>query len=441
MSHFPDSQDTAPIKPSLWALSPLLVFFLLYLVISVAVRDFYAVPVTVAFTAAAVWAVLITRGKSMAERVDLFSSGVANRNILMMIWIFVLAGAFAQSARDMGAIDATVQLTLRLLPDNLLLASVFIASCFISLSVGTSVGTIVALAPVAVGLAEATQVSAGMMTAIVVGGAFFGDNLSFISDTTIAATRTQGCAMRDKFRANVKVVLPAALLALACYVLLGWNMQSPPMGDAPIEWMKVFPYLLVLVTALAGVHVMAVLTLGLLATGAVGVGMGYLPLMGWFRAMGSGMTGMGELIIVTLLAGGVLALIRYNGGIAYIIGKITAHIRGRRGAEFSIAALVSMANLCTANNTIAIITVGPIAKEISDKFHIPPRRSASILDTFSCLVQGVIPYGAQMLMAAGIAQVSPLMIMEYLYYPLILGVCSIAAIALAPGKGRRHRKS
>lgn len=441
MSHLPDSQDTAPIKPSLWALSPLLVFFLLYLVISVAVRDFYAVPVTVAFTAAAVWAVLITHGKSMAERVDLFSSGVANRNILMMIWIFVLAGAFAQSARDMGAIDATVQLTLRLLPDNLLLASVFIASCFISLSVGTSVGTIVALAPVATGLAEATQVSAGMMTAIVVGGAFFGDNLSFISDTTIAATRTQGCAMRDKFRANVKVVLPAALLALVCYVLLGWNVQSPPMGDASIEWMKVFPYLLVLVTALAGVHVMAVLTLGLLATGAVGVGMGYLPLMGWFRAMGSGMTGMGELIIVTLLAGGVLALIRYNGGIAYIIGKITAHIRGRRGAEFSIAALVSMANLCTANNTIAIITVGPIAKEISDKFHIPPRRSASILDTFSCLVQGVIPYGAQMLMAAGIAQVSPLMIMEYLYYPLILGVCSIAAIALAPGKGRRGRKS
>lgn len=441
MSHLPDSQDTAPIKPSLWALSPLLVFFLLYLVISVAVRDFYAVPVTVAFTAAAVWAVLITRGKSIAERVDLFSSGVANRNILMMIWIFVLAGAFAQSARDMGAIDATVQLTLRLLPDNLLLASVFIASCFISLSVGTSVGTIVALAPVATGLAEATQVSAGMMTAIVVGGAFFGDNLSFISDTTIAATRTQGCAMRDKFRANVKVVLPAALMALACYVLLGWNVQSPPMGDAPIEWMKVFPYLLVLVTALAGVHVMAVLTLGLLAAGAVGVGMGYIPLMGWFRAMGGGMTGMGELIIVTLLAGGVLALIRYNGGIAYIIGKITAHIRGRRGAEFSIAALVSMANLCTANNTIAIITVGPIAKEISDKFHIPPRRSASILDTFSCLVQGAIPYGAQMLMAAGIAQVSPLMIMEYLYYPLILGVCSIAAIALAPGKGRRRRKS
>lgn len=436
MTRLPDSQDTPPVQPSLWALSPLLVFFLLYLVISVAVRDFYAVPVTVAFTAAAVWAVFITRGKSMAERVDLFSSGVANRNILMMIWIFVLAGAFAQSARDMGAIDATVQLTLRLLPDNLLLASVFIASCFISLSVGTSVGTIVALAPVAVGLAQATQVSAGMMTAIVVGGAFFGDNLSFISDTTIAATRTQGCAMRDKFRANVRVVLPAALAALGCYIALGWNMQAPAATDAPVEWLKVLPYLLVLATALAGIHVLAVLALGLLATGAVGIGMGYFSFMDWFRSMGDGMTGMGELIIVTLLAGGVLALIRFNGGIAYIIGKITSHLRSKRGAEFSIAALVSLANLCTANNTIAIITAGPIAKDISDQFHIPPRRSASILDTFSCLVQGVIPYGAQMLMAAGIAQVSPLLIMEYLYYPLILGVFSTIAISLG-GRGKK----
>ena len=441
MTSPPDNQDTPPAKASLWALSPLLVFFLLYLVISIAVQDFYAVPVTVAFMAAAVWAVFITRGKSMAERVDLFSSGVANRNILMMVWIFVLAGAFAQSARDMGAIDATVQLTLRLLPDNLLLASVFIASCFISLSVGTSVGTIVALAPVATGLAQATQVSAGMMTAIVVGGAFFGDNLSFISDTTIAATRTQGCAMRDKFRANIKVALPAALLALACYILLGWNVQSPSTADISIEWMKVFPYLLVLVTALAGIHVMAVLTMGLLATGLIGIGMGYFSFMAWFQAMGSGMTGMGELIIVTLLAGGVLSIIRFNGGIAYIIGKITAHIHSRRGAEFSIAGLVSLANLCTANNTIAIITAGPIAKEISDKFHIPPKRSASILDTFSCLVQGVIPYGAQMLMAAGISQVSPLLVMKYLYYPLILGICSTLAIALAPGGTEETLKS
>ena len=320
MTRLPNSQDTPPAKPSLWALSPLLVFFLLYLVISVAVQDFYAVPVTVAFTAAAICSVAIAKGKSITERVDLFSAGVANRNILMMVWIFVLAGAFAQSARDMGAIDATVRLTLHLLPDNLLLASVFIASCFISLSVGTSVGTIVALAPVAVGLAEATNVNTGMMTAIVVGGAFFGDNLSFISDTTIAATRTQGCAMRDKFRANVKVVLPAALLALACYMAAGWSVQAPAAGaDVQIEWLKVLPYLLVLAAALAGIHVMAVLTLGLLAAGMVGMGMGYFSCMDWFRSMGDGMTGMGELIIVTLLAGGVLAMIRFNGGIAYII--------------------------------------------------------------------------------------------------------------------------
>lgn len=436
--HHDIHNESGQPAPSLWALSPLLVFFLLYLVISVAVRDFYAVPVTVAFTAAAIWSIAITRGRSMAERVDLFSAGVANRNILMMIWIFVLAGAFAQSARDMGAIDATVQLTLRLLPDNLLLASVFIASCFISLSVGTSVGTIVALAPVAVGLADATHVNAGMMTAIVVGGAFFGDNLSFISDTTIAATRTQGCAMRDKFRANIRVVFPAALLALACYMLLGWGIQAPAAADVQIEWIKVLPYLLVLATALAGIHVMAVLTLGLLATGLVGVGMGYFSCMDWFRAMGDGMTGMGELIIVTLLAGGVLAMIRFNGGIAYIIEKITRHINGRRGAEASIATLVSLANLCTANNTIAIITAGPIAKDISDRFGIPARRSASILDTFSCLVQGVIPYGAQMLMAAGIAQVSPLLIMKYLYYPFILGACSVAAIIFSGAAPRKQ---
>lgn len=436
--HHDIHNESGQPAPSLWALSPLLVFFLLYLVISVAVRDFYAVPVTVAFTAAAIWSIAITSGRSMAERVDLFSAGVANRNILMMIWIFVLAGAFAQSARDMGAIDATVQLTLRLLPDNLLLASVFIASCFISLSVGTSVGTIVALAPVAVGLADATHVNAGMMTAIVVGGAFFGDNLSFISDTTIAATRTQGCAMRDKFRANIRVVFPAALLALACYMLLGWDIQAPAAADVQIEWIKVLPYLLVLATALAGIHVMAVLTLGLLATGLVGVGMGYFSCMDWFRAMGDGMTGMGELIIVTLLAGGVLAMIRFNGGIAYIIEKITRHINGRRGAEASIAALVSLANLCTANNTIAIITAGPIAKDISDRFGIPARRSASILDTFSCLVQGVIPYGAQMLMAAGIAQVSPLLIMKYLYYPFILGACSVAAIIFSGAAPRKQ---
>ena len=391
MTSPPDNQDTPPAKASLWALSPLLVFFLLYLVIFIAVQDFYAVPVTVAFMAAAVWAVFITRGKSMAERVDLFSSGVANRNILMMVWIFVLAGAFAQSARDMGAIDATVQLTLRLLPDNLLFASVFIASCFISLSVGTSVGTIVALAPVATGLAQATQVSAGMMTAIVVGGAFFGDNLSFISDTTIASTKTQDCVMRDKFRVNFMIVVPAALIILGIYIFQGLSVSAPPQVQT-IEWIKVIPYLIVLGTAVAGVNVMLVLLLGILSTGIIGIYTG-TAFFDWFGAMGTGITGMGELIIITLLAGGMLETIRYNGGIDFIISRLTRHVSGKRGAEFSIAALVGIANLCTANNTIAIITTGPIAKDIALRFHLDRRKTASILDTFSCLVQGIIPYG------------------------------------------------
>ena len=443
MTSPPDNQDTPPAKASLWALSPLLVFFLLYLVISIAVQDFYAVPVTVAFMAAAVWAVFITRGKSMAERVDLFSSGVANRNILMMVWIFVLAGAFAQSARDMGAIDATVQLTLRLLPDNLLFASVFIASCFISLSVGTSVGTIVALAPVATGLAQATQVSAGMMTAIVVGGAFFGDNLSFISDTTIASTKTQDCVMRDKFRVNFMIVVPAALIILGIYIFQGLSVSAPPQVQT-IEWIKVIPYLIVLGTAVSGMNVMLVLLLGIFSTGIIGICtatgvFGATPaesmnvgtaFFDWFGAMGTGITGMGELIIITLLAGGMLETIRHNGGSDFIISRLTRHGSGKRGAEFSIAALVSIAIRCTANNTIAIITTGPIAKDIAKRFHLDRRKTASILDTFSCLIQGIIPYGAQMLIAAGLAGISPLSIIGNLYYPFCMGACAILAILI-----------
>ena len=431
--------DTTPkTKGGWWALSPLAVFLCLYLVTSLLVNDFYKVPITVAFLASSCYAIAITRGLNLEQRIYQFSVGASNKNIMLMVWIFILAGAFAQSAKQMGAIDATVNLTLHILPDNLLLAGIFIAACFISLSIGTSVGTIVALTPVAVGLAEKTGIDLPYMVAIVVGGSFFGDNLSFISDTTIASTKTQDCVMRDKFRVNFMIVEPAALIILGIYIFQGLSVSAPPQVQT-IEWIKVIPYLIVLGTAVAGVNVMLVLLLGILSTGIIGIYTG-TAFFDWFGAMGTGITGMGELIIVTLLAGGVLSIIRFNGGIAYIIGKITAHIRSRRGAEFSIAGLVSLANLCTANNTIAIITAGPIAKEISDKFHIPPKRSASILDTFSCLVQGVIPYGAQMLMAAGISQVSPLLIMKYLYYPLILGICSTLAIALAPGGTERRGK-
>lgn len=346
-----------------------------------------------------------------------------------MLWIFILAGAFAQSAKAMGAIDATVNLTLLLLPDNLLLAGIFLASCFISLSIGTSVGTIVALTPVAAGIAMKTDVSLPFMTALVIGGAFFGDNLSFISDTTIAATRTQGCVMRDKFRVNFLIAVPAALLVFIYYIIYGTQVESASEIHA-IEWGKVIPYLIVLGTAIAGMNVTLVLLLGVLSTGIIGCIYGSFDLFGWFASMGEGITGMGELIIITLMAGGMLELIRFNGGVDYILHHLTRHVSNKRGAELSIAALVSLANFCTANNTIAIITVGPLANNIAEQFRVDKRKSASILDTFSCVVQGLIPYGAQMLIAAELTKLSPISIIGYLYYPIILGIVALLSILL-----------
>lgn len=416
-------------KPNGAALMPLVVFLCLYLVTSLIVNDFYKVPITVAFLVASIYAVATTKGLSLNDRIIQYSSGAANKNIMMMIWIFILAGAFAQSAKAMGAIDATVNLTLHLLPGSLLLAGVFLASCFISLSIGTSVGTIVALVPVAVGIASKTDVGIPFMTALVIGGAFFGDNLSFISDTTIAATRTQGCQMRDKFKMNMLIALPAAILVFAYYIFYGNNVEALTSANV-IEWGKVIPYIIVLVTAIAGLNVMLVLLLGIISTGIIGMAYGTFDLFGWFGSMGQGITGMGELIIITLMAGGMLELIRFNGGVDYILHKLTKKVNGKRGAEFSIAALVSLANMCTANNTIAIITVGPLAAEIADQYKIDKRRSASILDIFSCVIQGIIPYGAQMLIAAELASVSPLNIIEYLYYPIVLCIFAILSIIL-----------
>ena len=396
-----------PQRPGFRALVPLFVFLGVYLLASVWVDDFYAVPITVAFIIASMVAVALTDGLSLPERIARFSEGAADKNILIMIWIFILAGAFAQSAKAMGAIDATVNLTLWLLPDHFLLVGLFAASCFISLSVGT----IVALVPVAAGLADKTGIALPYMTAIVVGGAFFGDNLSFISDTTIAATRTQLCEMKDKFRVNILIVFPAAVVLLAYYTVVGFRLDIPA-PEAAVEWVKVIPYIVVLLTALAGVHVMLVLTLGIFTSAAIGVFTGGYDIFGCLAAMGEGITGMGELIIVTLLAGGMLELIRYNGGMEYIISRLTAHVSTKRWAELSIAALVSLANLCTANNTIAIITTGPIARDITMRFGLDARKTASILDTFSCAVQGLIPYGAQLLIAAGLTQLSPLSIIR-----------------------------
>lgn len=414
-------------KMSGWAaLSPLLVFLVVYLVSSLLEKDFYKIPITAAFLVASAYALMISKGTT-DEKIAVFSKGAGDRNVLLMIWIFVLAGAFVSSAQEIGAVDATVDLTLRILPDRLLYAGIFLASCFISMAIGTSVGTIVALVPVAAGIAEQTGVETAFMTAIVAGGAFFGDNLSFISDTTIAATRTQECQMKDKFKANVAIAAPAAIAVTVLYIILGSGTEMARQASG-IEWIKLIPYIMVIWLALTGMNVMSVLALGIAANAVLGFACGDFGWTGWLVSLGKGIGGMGELIIVTMLAGGMLEMIRVNGGIDFIVSGLTRKVKGKRGAELCIAAIVSIANICTANNTIAIITTGRIARDISLKYGVDNRKAASILDTFSCMVQGIIPYGAQMLMAAGLSGVSALGIIKYLYYPYSLGLMALMAI-------------
>ena len=399
----------------------------MYLVTSIIAGDFYKVPITVGFLVASIYAVIISGGLPLRKRIDIYSKGAGTSQMMLMIWIFILAGAFAHSAKVMGSIDATVNLALTLLPGEMLLAGLFLAACFISLSVGTSVGTIVALTPIAAGVATQTGTSVALMTAVVVGGSLFGDNLSFISDTTIVATSTQGCRLSDKFRVNSFIVIPAAVIILCVYIFMGRGISSPQsVGEVSI--VKVIPYLVVLLTAIFGMNVMAVLTLGIVLTGAIGIADGSYDVFGWFHAMGDGIIGMGELIIITMMAGGLLEIIRHNGGIDFLLERLTRHVNTKRSAELSIAALVSLVNLCTANNTVAIITVGGLAKHIGDRYGVDSRKAASILDTFSCVMQGLIPYGAQLLMAAGLAALNPVSIIPYLYYPMAVGVAALFSI-------------
>ena len=417
------------MRKGLIALSPLGVFIAFYLVTSIIAGDFYKIPITVAFMVSSVYAIVIFIGRPLKSRIDTYSHGAATEQMMLMIWIFVLAGAFAHSAKAMGSIDATVNLTLALLPPQMILAGMFLAACFVSISIGTSVGTIAALVPIAAGIANETGTSVAMMTAIIVGGSFFGDNLSFISDTTIMATQTQGCRLSDKFRVNAFIVFPAAILVLIVYLFMGTDI-SAPQQLVPVEWMKVVPYLIVLTTAIFGMNVMAVLTLGIVLTGIIGLLSGSFDIYGWFGSMGEGILSMGELIIVTMMAGGMLELIRQQGGIDFIIRLLTRRVNSKRGAELSIATLVSLVDVCTANNTVAILTVGDISKRIGDRYGVDNKKCASILDTFSCTVQGLIPYGAQMLIAAGLASLNPVSILPYLYYPFVLGIFALLSILL-----------
>lgn len=409
---------------------PLAVFFLLYLLTFIFTGDLYEMPISVAFMTASLVAILYSKGGKFSNRVTQFCRGAANETIMLMVVIFILAGAFAGTAKAMGAVDATVNMMLYLLPQKTILASVFIAACFISMSMGTSTGTIAALAPIAVGVSSQAGIDLPLMLGIVVGGAMFGDNLSFISDTTIVATRTQGCKMQDKFKVNIRIVLPVVLIVLAIYIYQGLELTGGTQVSADqVEWLKVVPYIAVLITALAGVNVMAVLALGIILSGVIGLATGGFGVWDWTKAMSNGIVvDMGELIIVSLMAGGMFELIRFNGGIDWLIEKMTRNIKSKRSAEFSIAGLVSFTNLCTANNTIALIISGPIAKNISDKFELDNRKIASLLDTFSCFVQGLIPYGAQLLIAAGLAKVSAMEIVPYLYYPFLIGLAATASI-------------
>lgn len=424
-------------KKGLRALSPLFLLLALIAIIivmslsgtSIDGKSVPVMPLTVAFLIASIYAVAMSGDMPLKKRIDTYSKGAGASDLLLMLWIYVLAGAFAASAKAIGSIDTTVNLTLSVLPSNLILPGLFLAACFISISIGTSVGTVVALVPIAAGIATQTGSNIALITAIVVGGAYFGDNLSFISDTTVVATQTQHCKMSDKFRVNVMIVAPAALIILIVYAILGVNVQAPThVGE--VSFIKVLPYLVVLITAICGMNVMVVLSLGIVLCGIIGLFAGDFGLFGWFLNMNTGIIGMGEMVIIAMMAGGMLGMIKRNGGIDYIIQKLTAHVNTRRGAELSIATLVSLVNICTANNTIAILTVGGISQQIGDRFGVDNRKAASILDTFSCCIQGILPYGVQILLAAGLSGQSPIDILPYLYYPFAIGIAALVAIII-----------
>ncbi|WP_270647266.1 Na+/H+ antiporter NhaC family protein [Paeniclostridium hominis] len=413
------------------ALLPLVIFLILFVGSGIITGDFYKMPALVAFLVAGGVALLFNKKESLETKMNVFCKGAGDNNIILMVIIFLLAGAFSSVAKAMGGVDSTVNLSLSILPSNLLVAGLFIIGCFISISMGTSVGTIAALSPIALGIAQKTGMPVPLVIGAVVGGAMFGDNLSMISDTTIAAVRTQGCELKDKFKVNFLIVLPAAIATAILLTLVTLGYKSAGSQTYEYEIIKVLPYILVLTGALLGVNVFALLGGGILFAGIIGLFSKSFDLLGIIGAVSEGMAGMYELSLLVLVVGGFVALIKFNGGIDYILYFITSKIKSKKGAEFGIAALVSVIDLCTANNTIAIVTAGPLAKDIADKYDIDPRKTASILDIFSSCWQGVIPYGAQLLTAAGIAGISPVEILGYLYYPGLMFLCGIASITFS----------
>lgn len=413
------------------ALLPLGVFLVLFVGSGIITGDFYKMPALVAFLIAGGIALLFNKKENLETKMNVFCKGAGDTNIILMVIIFLLAGAFSSVAKAMGGVDSTVNLSLSILPSNLLVAGLFIIGCFISISMGTSVGTIAALAPIALGVAQKTGIPVPLVIGAVVGGAMFGDNLSMISDTTIAAVRTQGCELKDKFKMNFLIVLPAAIATAIILTVVTLGYENVATQSYEYDIIKVLPYILVLAGALIGVNVFVLLGSGILFAGVVGIFSNSFGILGFIGAISEGLGGMYELSLLVIVVGGVVSLIKFNGGIDYILHFITSKIKSKKGAEFGIAALVSVIDLCTANNTIAIVTAGPLAKDIAEKYDIDPRKTASILDIFSSCWQGVIPYGAQLLTAAGIAGISPVEIIKYLYYPGLMFICGIAAITFS----------
>lgn len=414
------------------ALLPIGVFLIIFLGAGIVFKDFYAMPAIVAFLIALFVAFLQNKELSFNKKIEVIAKGVGEENIITMSLIFLCAGGFSGAVTAAGGVDSTVNLGLSLIPAHFAVAGLFLIGCFISVSMGTSMGTIAALAPIAVGISEKTGFALSICIGAVVCGAMFGDNLSMISDTTIAAVKTQGCEMKDKFKANFFIVLPAAIITVLIFWLATRNMSFQLEENLNYSLWEVLPYMVVLIGALIGINVFVVLISGIVISLIVGVSMGHIALSEMFQVVGNGVTSMYDITVISIIVACIVSLVKEHGGIQFILNLIKSKINGRRGAEFGIALLALFVDACTANNTVAIVMTGPIAKEISEEFDVDPRRSASLLDMFTSVGQGIIPYGAQLLSAATLTGLTPLQIIPNLYYPLLMGVCGVLAIIFRP---------
>lgn len=417
-----------------WALLPFIVFIVLFAGVGIISGDFYGMPALVAFVAALFVGMLQNRSLTFDEKLHIIAKGAGDVNIITMVLIFIVAGAFSGIVSAAGGVESTVNFGLAIMPAQFMVVGLFVIGCFISVSMGTSVGTITALSPIALGVSQQTGFPAAVCVAAVVCGAMFGDNLSMISDTTIAAVRTQGCEMKDKFKQNFFIVLPAAIITLAIFFVRTWGMTYQVQDSYDYHIVQIIPYLVVLVGALIGFNVFLVLISGIVLSMIVGAAYGQFTILESFQAIGDGMTSMFEISIISIVVACIVSLIKENGGIALVIETIRRRTKGKRGAEFGIAILVLLVDVCTANNTVAIVMAGPIAKQIGDEFEVAPKRVASLLDIFASVGQGLLPYGAQLLTAAAMVKLTPLDVIPNLYYPMLMALSAVLFMLFRPQK-------